>query len=142
MTSNLRTAVRPVLLVCLAAGLLATAACKKKPRYSPSCQSAVAITAPWDALALPLESGRVCASDAKRAELQYLSGDRAGWEGKFEAALVAAGYTKSNCSSQSCTFDRADGAGERLAVQVIPTSKWVSVIVRTAGASRSATAPR
>lgn len=106
---------------------LPSAGCKSKKRYSPSCQRAVALTAPWDALSLPTGGGRVCASDAARAELQYLSGNRTSWEKQFEDALVAAGFAKDRCTAQSCTFKRGD---EKATVQVIETKRWNTVIVR------------
>jgi hypothetical protein len=120
---------KPTLVSILALAALAAAAvgCKKKERYSPGCQRAVSLASPWDGYKLPVEGGRVCASDASRTELQFLSGDRPGYETKFETALVAAGFTKDKCTSQSCAFERAD---ERAVVQVIQAQRWVTVIVR------------
>jgi hypothetical protein len=106
---------------------LAAGACKKAPRYSPNCRRAAALTAPWDQLGLPIAGGRVCSSDASRAELQFLTGDRPAWEARFAEAMTTAGYAKDRCSAQSCSFVR-DGA--RASVQVIASSRWVTVIVR------------
>lgn len=111
-------------LVALA---LSTVGCKEKKRYSPSCQRAVTLSSPWDGYGLPTDGGRVCSSETARAELQYLSGDRPGWEKKFESALLASGFTKDKCSSQSCNYLRG---AERAVVQVIETKRWVTVVVR------------
>lgn len=106
---------------------LALTGCKTKSRYSPSCKSGVALTTPWTELALPIDEGRVCASDAKRAEMQYLTKHRPEWEKAYEDALVKAGYAKDKCTDQSCSFTKA---GDKLNVQVIETKSWITVIVR------------
>jgi hypothetical protein len=54
---------------------------------------------------------------ASRTELQFLSGDRPGYEAKF---------AKDRCTSQSCAFARE---GEKAVVQVIQAKRWVTVIV-------------
>ena len=118
---------RLLALTTVLAATVLTSGCGKKKRYSPSCDRSVTLTAPWDGYQLPTSGGRVCSSDASRAELQFLSGDRAGWERKFEEALLAAGFAKDKCSSQSCTFKRD---GERAVVQVVQTKRWVTVFVR------------
>jgi hypothetical protein len=106
---------------------LSITGCKAKKKYSPSCQRSTTLTAPWDGYALPTSGGRVCSSDQARAEMQYLSGDRASWEKSYETALVAAGFAKDRCTNQSCTFKRGD---EKATVQVIEAKKWVTVVVR------------
>jgi len=118
---------KKMLVTVLALAALTAAGCKKKQRYSPSCQRAVSLASPWDGYQLPVDGGRVCASDSSRSELQFLTGDRPGYESKFENALVAAGFTKDKCTSQSCAFARD---GERAVVQVIQSQRWVTVIVR------------
>jgi hypothetical protein len=114
-------------VLCVVAIASLAAGCKKKQRYSPSCQRAVSLASPWDGYKLPVDGGRVCASDDKRSELQFLTGDRPGYETKFADALVAAGFTKDKCTSQSCTFEKG---AERAVVQVIQTQRWITVIIR------------
>jgi len=120
------THARMMMVAVVAVSALA-GGCKKKQSYSPSCQRAVSLASPWDGYQLPVDGGRVCSSDTSRTELQFLSGDRPGYEAKFETALVAAGFTKDRCTSQSCAFARD---GEKAVVQVIQAKRWVTVIVR------------
>src|SRR5262245_15134322 len=44
---------RAPLVLAVAASVALAAGCKKKQRYSPSCQRSVTLTAPWDGLKLP-----------------------------------------------------------------------------------------
>lgn len=113
--------------VALFLALALVSGCKKKQSWSPGCQKAAELTAPWKDLNLPVGNGRVCESDESRAELQYLEGDRPGWEKKFEETMVAAGLTKDRCSDASCTYQKDD---LKATVQVIQAKKWVTVIVR------------
>jgi hypothetical protein len=106
---------------------VASTGCKTKSRYSPSCKSSVALTAPWTELALPTGDGRVCTSDAKRVEMQYLTKHAPEWEKAYADALVKAGYAKDRCTQQSCTFVKAD---DKVTVQVIETRSWITVIAR------------
>jgi hypothetical protein len=116
-----------IVTTALALAALTATGCKAKKKYSPSCQRSTSLTAPWDGYGLPTSGGRVCASDQARAELQYLSGDRTSWEKSYETALLAAGFAKDRCTSQSCTFKRGE---EKATVQVIEAKKWVTVVVR------------
>jgi hypothetical protein len=118
---------RTMICVVAAVAALAATGCKKKQRYSPSCQRSVSLATPWDGYKLPVDGGRVCASDDKRTEVQFLTGDRPGYETKFADALVAAGFTKDKCTSQSCAFEKG---AERAVVQVIQTQRWITVIIR------------
>jgi hypothetical protein len=114
-------------VTALALVALSAAGCKSKQRYAPSCQRAVAMTAPWDGYALPTGGGRVCSSDPARLQVQYLSGDRASWETSYAAALTAGGFTKDRCTGESCTFKRGD---EKATVHVMQAPRWVTVVVR------------
>jgi hypothetical protein len=118
---------RTASVVSLALALVLVSGCKKKQSWSPGCQKAQAMTAPWTELSLPVGNGRVCESDDKRVELQYLEGDRPGWEQKYDEAMVAAGLVKDRCSDASCTYKKDDF---KATVQVIQAKKWVTVIVR------------
>jgi len=101
------------LVLVIAAVSLATG-CKKK-HYSPNCSKAVDLVAPWNAMKLPTGEGdgRVCMSNDLKTDVEHLSGDEASWEAKYEAAVVAQGYTKERCSNLSCTYLKA---GEKLTV--------------------------
>lgn len=107
--------------------LASLAGCKTKDKYSPSCKRGVSLTAPWTDLKLPLEEGRVCVSDDKRAEMQYLTQHRPEWEQAYEKALVAAGYAKDRCNDMSCTYKKD---ADKVTVQVIENKSWITVIVR------------
>lgn len=115
------SAVAVVLALALVSG------CKKKQSWSPGCKKPAELTSPWKDLNLPIGNGRVCESSEARAELQYLEGDRAGWEAKYDETMVAAGLVKDRCSDASCTYEKD---GLEATVQVIQAKKWVTVIVR------------
>ena len=84
-------------------------ACKKN-HYSANCGRAVDLVAPWSTMALPTAEGdgRVCSSNDLKTDVEHLSGDEAAWEQKYEAAVVAQGYTKERCSNLACTFTKGD----------------------------------
>lgn len=118
---------RTATAAALALALGLAAGCKKKPTWSPGCKKPAQLTAPWTELALPIGDGRVCESDDRRAELQYLDGDRPSWEQRYEETMLAAGFTKDRCSDASCTYVKD---GFKATVQVIQATRWVTVIVR------------
>jgi hypothetical protein len=87
-----------------------------KTHYSSDCTRAVALSPPWDTMKLPLDdNSRVCSSNDLKTDVEHLDGDRAGWEGRYDQAMTALGYTKERCSSTSCSYTKA---GERVSVQV------------------------
>jgi hypothetical protein len=116
-------------LVLVCAGLSLATGCKKK-HYSSNCSKAVDLVAPWNAMKLPTGEGdgRVCMSNDVKTDIEHLSGDEAAWEAKYEAAVVAQGYTKERCSNLSCTFNKA---GEKLTVHAnqVATGKRNKTIV-------------
>lgn len=76
--------------------------CKK---HSSSCKPAD-LAASWTPLALPTGEGdgRVCSSTDAKTDVEHLSGNEADWEKKYEAALLAQGYTKDRCTNLSCSY--------------------------------------
>lgn len=110
-----------ILLVILVATL--AAGCKKK-HYSSNCGKAVDLVAPWSTFALPTGEGhgRVCSSTDLKTEIEHLSGSEADWVTKYEAALVAQGYTKDKCSSLSCSYVKA-GDKIKLRANQVATGK-------------------
>ena len=102
------------LVLAILVATLATG-CKKK-HYSSSCGKAVDLAAPWSTFALPTGEGdgRVCSSTDLKTEIEHLSGSEADWVSKYEAALVAQGYTKDKCSSLSCSYVKA---GDKIKVR-------------------------
>lgn len=127
MSKRLAIRLGVVGVVLTLAVIIAVFKVRGKRRYSPSCQRAVAATAPWTELSLP-GGGRVCASDERRIEIQHLSGRRPDWESAYGSALTAAGFARDRCTDASCTFRRGDK--DKVTLQVIQTSKWNTVIVR------------
>jgi hypothetical protein len=115
------------LLVVVALSL--TTGCKKK-HYSASCSKAYDLVAPWNAMKLPTAEGdgRVCSSTDLKTDIEHLSGDETSWEQKYEAAVIAQGYTKDRCSNLSCTYVKA---GEKLTVHAnqVATGKRNKTIV-------------
>jgi hypothetical protein len=102
-------------LITLCAGLALAAGCKKT-HYSPNCSRDVDLVAPWTELGIPLgDDIRVCAANDLKVDLEYLVGDKATWEAKYEETLVGKGYAKERCSSLACTFTKGS---EHISVQV------------------------
>ena len=117
------------LRLVLVIAALSVAGCKKK-QYSPNCSKAVDLVAPWNGMKLPSGEGdgRVCMSNDLKTDIEHLSGDEASWEQKYEAAVVAQGYTKEWCSNLSCTYVKAT---EKLTVHAnqVATGKRNKTIV-------------
>jgi hypothetical protein len=123
----MRTNVRLGLLVGMlaAAGALA-AGCGKKQRYAPTCQKAAELTAPWTEMNLPVSEGRVCKSEAKRLEVEFLKGTREERFAAFEAAVQAAGFEKKECKDNRCVYVKD---GQRLNVMGMSTERWRTIVM-------------
>src|SRR6185295_5015717 len=95
--------IRTTLLLAAAAVCLclSLSGCRTKEKYSSSCKRGVSLTAPWSGLGLPTEEGRVCASDGRRMEMQYLTKHRPEWEEAYAKALASAGYEQGRCTDLS-----------------------------------------
>jgi hypothetical protein len=107
----------------LAATLLAAiTGCGQK--YSPGCKKASELTGPWTAMGLPVDSGRVCESDDKRARFEFVGGSKQERATAFEQALTQNGFSKESCPSY-CIYTK-----DTQRVQVIVgdvSNKWVTV---------------
>ena len=108
-----------ILLAFALASVFATG-CKKKTHFSSDCSRAVDLVSPWTQLGIPLgDDIRVCSANDLKVELEYLTGDKAGWERKYEEIMTAKGYVKESCSSVSCKYAQGGNAkGEKISVYV------------------------
>jgi hypothetical protein len=70
----------------------------------------------------------VCSSTDLKTDVEHLSGDEAGWESKYEAALVAQGYAKERCNNLSCDYVKS---GEKINVHAnqVATGKKAKTII-------------
>jgi len=57
----------------------------------------------------------VCSANDLKVDLEYLTGDKAEWEQKYDEVMTAKGYTKDRCSAYSCSYSKA---GEQVSVQI------------------------
>jgi hypothetical protein len=107
------------LVLALALASIFATGCKKKTHYSSDCSRAVDLVPPWTELGLPLgDDIRVCSANDLKVELEYLTGDKPGWEKKYEEIMTAKGYVKESCSSVSCKYSRGGAKGEKINVYV------------------------
>jgi hypothetical protein len=109
--------------VVLVAVLLA---CGKKETYSPTCKTNTPMTMPWTGMNLPVSEGRVCSSTSNRLEVQFTKGTRDQWFGAFETAVTSVGFSKKNCMSQSCSYERGK---ERVQIVGLDAQKWKTVVL-------------
>lgn len=114
----------------LAVVCIVVAAGCRRTHYSSSCSRAVDLAAPWSGLALPTGEGdgRVCSSSELKTDVEHLRGDEADWENKYEAALIAQGYTKDRCTSLACDYVKG---GDRITVHAnqVASGKRAKTIV-------------
>jgi hypothetical protein len=116
----MKTAV-PILLCAIV--VAAGAGCKRQ-RYSPSCKSNHALVAPWSEFQLPVSDGRVCKSEPRNIEVQFLSGDVEERFAAFEQQILAAGFTKHECVERRCVYKRAD---KRLNLMRMSADRWRTI---------------
>jgi hypothetical protein len=107
-----------------AAASVSASACGKRQRYSPTCTSNHELVSPWSELALPVSDGRVCKSDAKGIEVQFLSGTADERFEAFEKQVLAAGFTKAECVDRRCVYKRD---AKRLNLMRLSADRWRTI---------------
>jgi len=129
---NLRTvalASSPLALVLALPLAFITAGCGAK--HSTSCSKKSDLTPPFTELGLPVDDGRVCDSDDKKARMEFVGKDKDKWRNKIEESVTGAGFSKESCPSY-CVYTKGT---QRL--QVIfgdINDKWVTAsLIMTAG---------
>ena len=106
------------LIVVLA---MVTAGCGAK--HSSSCSKKADLTAPFTELGLPVDDGRVCDSDEKKARLEFVGKDKDKWREAIEKSVTGAGFSKESCPSY-CIYTKGT---QRLQVIIGDINdKWVT----------------
>jgi hypothetical protein len=69
----------------------------------------------------------VCEADNKKIKVEHMGTDPDGWRQKYEAAILAHGYAKKDCSRTQCVYVKGKA---RIRVNILEASKkWTTVIV-------------
>ena len=70
----------------------------------------------------------MCSSNEHKTDVEHLRGEEADWENKYEAALIAQGYTKDRCTSLACDYVKS---GDRITVHAnqVASGKRAKTIV-------------
>lgn len=115
--SHFALASAPLIVVLV----MVTAGCGAK--YSSSCSKKADLTAPFTELGLPVDDGRVCDSDDKKARMEFVGKDKDKWRDAIEKSVTGAGFSKESCPSY-CVYTKGT---QRLQVIIGDINdKWVT----------------
>lgn len=100
-------------------------------KYSSSCSKKADLTSPFTELGLPVDQGRVCDSDDKKARMEFVGKDKDKWRDAIEKSVTGAGFAKESCPSY-CIYTKGT---QRLQVIIGDISeKWVTAsLIMTTG---------